>query len=605
MSIDLIPLLVNEVPALSIDTWRITYSPVSNVVYEIGVAGSGGVATITSHDGTTGALLASQVLSTSMPLSGKTASHGNLYRQIAATPDGTEFVGVTTAGAGTRAFTKWDGTSLIETAFATFAHQDTLSDYPVGTFALDGTDYAITQFITNAAFGRTICVKVVDVSTMASVLETTFLPDQAATDEPLGLLIGAQPSSHEQAIYSLTRTAWGSAGYEIKLRKMIFDSDTGTLTSNARIATYLSTEIDAHWSQGFTQNMLLTNAIFDASDGNIILQAQYLSTQAVGATTDGYLLKISSSAKSIIWQLAVPANEVNSNTPSGTILTTGVLKFLPGYSLRGYVYPWAEPDEVSGPLLVIDTSDGTYSIERYAEFARAAFTINAQRPGFYLEATDTLFFYDVDGVNGAPAPGSGWYGAVLNATPPGPGDDVVMIGATNLMLDTLGFNIDTSAVLRRKMFPRIDTGSEIHIGPFRYAEQKAADETSSIDGLIAGVSESRNGEIVQTEDWMTDGEDEDFNLDDNTGEETEDWGYIPGFPDLFDTELMNTDDGRAPQYQGIDPLLEVEEFNASRKYGTQGFSAIMHRVRFFTSEAGHKFYIKLIDIAGLLTGRHK
>jgi hypothetical protein len=185
-----------------------------------------------------------------------------------------------------------------------------------------------------------------------------------------------------------------------------------------------------------------------------------------------------------------------------------------------------------------------------------------------------------------------------------------IVGATNFMLDVIAFDEQVSEFPKKHFLETTDTGSEIHIGPFRYAEQKAADETSSIDGMVVGVSESRNGEPVQTDDWLLSDEHnfhEDFNGDgsDDEEEEFEDWGYIPGFPDLFNTELMNTDDGRAPQYQGVDPLTTVEEFDAARKYETQGFSSIMHRVRFYTSEAGHKFYIKMIDIAGLLTGRHR
>lgn len=184
------------------------------------------------------------------------------------------------------------------------------------------------------------------------------------------------------------------------------------------------------------------------------------------------------------------------------------------------------------------------------------------------------------------------------------GSTAVDIGGTNFMLDSDGFDI--------KLLPHIlaktHTGSELEIGPFRYPKQEHADETSTVDSLIVDVSESKNGEPVITNDWLEEDEDdfdEDWNDSPLPEDDTDDWGLIPGLPDLFDTELMSTDDGMSPQFQGVEILTAVEEFNASRKYEPVGFSAIMHRLKFKTSAVGHKFYIKVIDIAGLLTGRHK
>lgn len=148
----------------------------------------------------------------------------------------------------------------------------------------------------------------------------------------------------------------------------------------------------------------------------------------------------------------------------------------------------------------------------------------------------------------------------------------------------------------------------IELGPFRFAEQKQADETALISSLVLGISQEAIG-IVIFEDYMeidSNTDDEDYNEEvDQDGDDIyEDWSEGSGDSDDFHLTLRSTDDGISAQFQGDEELEWIEDFGSSKQYVPVGYSAIFHRLHICAHEVDEYWAVKTIDIAGVLTGRH-
>lgn len=148
----------------------------------------------------------------------------------------------------------------------------------------------------------------------------------------------------------------------------------------------------------------------------------------------------------------------------------------------------------------------------------------------------------------------------------------------------------------------------IELGPFRFAEQKQADETALISSLILGISQQAIGIVVE-EDWNEiedDTFDEDWNEEvDQDGDDIyEDWSEGSGDSDDFTLTLRATDDGISKQFQGDETLEWIEDFGSSKQYTPVGYSAIYHRLHICARNVDEYWAVKTIDIAGVLTGRH-
>lgn len=139
----------------------------------------------------------------------------------------------------------------------------------------------------------------------------------------------------------------------------------------------------------------------------------------------------------------------------------------------------------------------------------------------------------------------------------------------------------------------------IDLGPFRFAEQKEADETSLISTLVIGTTAATGGTIL-TEDWNTSDNSADWNIE---GVD-EDWGTSIQFQDSFLLDLIATDDGVNQQLQGPERLDVVENVGAAFQYEPSGYSAIFHRIRLTAMAVDTSFSVKFISMAGHPTGRH-
>lgn len=162
--------------------------------------------------------------------------------------------------------------------------------------------------------------------------------------------------------------------------------------------------------------------------------------------------------------------------------------------------------------------------------------------------------------------------------------------------------LDNGAMLVGYVPPQIGANSFVHLGPFRFVEQKEADETSAISTLIIGTSAVASG-LVITEDWLVDPGAEDW-LDLINPDTFEDWGGDLRAQDSFDLDLMATDDGVNQQIQGLERLLPLENIGAEYQYSPAGFSSIFHRVHISALNPNQSFSIKFVNIAGHITGRH-
>lgn len=148
------------------------------------------------------------------------------------------------------------------------------------------------------------------------------------------------------------------------------------------------------------------------------------------------------------------------------------------------------------------------------------------------------------------------------------------------------------------ILPKIGLNSFIEIGPFRFVEQQAADETSALSGVIIGINP-----VVQFssfEDWNVLVGAEDW---DDAPDTFDDWGEGSGLPDVFTLELTATNDGQNPQLQGAETLYPVNNMGGSISYSPMGYSAIYHRFKISALNPGEGYALKFLDIAGLLTGR--
>ena len=138
----------------------------------------------------------------------------------------------------------------------------------------------------------------------------------------------------------------------------------------------------------------------------------------------------------------------------------------------------------------------------------------------------------------------------------------------------------------------------IEVGLFRFVEQVEADETSAITTLQIGIV----GVNVENtfEDWNEMAGDEDW----GSGSEVfEDWSDNVTAVDNFNLEYMPTDDGLNPQFQGVEDLEVVENLGSVLVYSPDPISSIFHRLKLAAVSAGQRFYLKVIEMGGLVTGR--
>jgi len=183
-----------------------------------------------------------------------------------------------------------------------------------------------------------------------------------------------------------------------------------------------------------------------------------------------------------------------------------------------------------------------------------------------------------------------------------PEADVDAIGGSGAQMEPEGIALE----LQPFALGQFAMNSCIELGPFRFAEQRQADETALISSLILGVSQQAIG-IVVFEDWLNDDlEAEDWNEEvDQDGDDIyEDWSEGSGDSDDFTLQLRSTDDGISAQFQGDETLDVIEDFGSSKQYAPVGYSAIMHRLHICAREVDEYWSVKTIDIAGVLTGRH-
>lgn len=160
------------------------------------------------------------------------------------------------------------------------------------------------------------------------------------------------------------------------------------------------------------------------------------------------------------------------------------------------------------------------------------------------------------------------------------------------------FQINADGIAAGFNLPHGGSNAYIDLGPFRFAEQKEADETSLISTLIMGTTAATGGTIL-TDDWNSSGLDEDW----NTGGLDEDWGTSIQFQDNFLLDLIATDDGVNQQIQGPERLTAISNLGSAFLYEPAGFSGVFHRIRLTAMLADTSFSVKFVNIAGHPTGR--
>lgn len=145
--------------------------------------------------------------------------------------------------------------------------------------------------------------------------------------------------------------------------------------------------------------------------------------------------------------------------------------------------------------------------------------------------------------------------------------------------------------------PQSGLNSVIQLGPFRFAEQIQADETSLISTLIVGLSAS--ADTILIEDYNFGNSIEDYNL----GDSIEDYGANAVMSNNFDLILRDTDDGVNPILTGDENLEIMNNLGSSQIYAPNGFSSIWHNFIIKANEPKQFYAIKFLDVTGQLTGR--
>lgn len=175
--------------------------------------------------------------------------------------------------------------------------------------------------------------------------------------------------------------------------------------------------------------------------------------------------------------------------------------------------------------------------------------------------------------------------------------DMIWVATSDIYCDQSGY-LPQRAVIYR--LPQVGLNSVIDVGPFRFAQQQQSDETSMITSLVTGISPSDT--FSSYEDYNSEGsaDDEDWNA---LADSIEDWGSGSAQQNIFDLFMLTTDDGITAQIQGYETLFLINAPGAANQYSCEGYSGLMHRLRFSATNPGQSFNLKYVDISGALTGR--
>lgn len=171
------------------------------------------------------------------------------------------------------------------------------------------------------------------------------------------------------------------------------------------------------------------------------------------------------------------------------------------------------------------------------------------------------------------------------------------VSTASTLADTGSLLVDMRASAYGKTLAPLN--SFIEIGLYQFEEQREADEESAITSLIIGTSpvgDSSNGE-----DWNSDFlPEEDWNT---LATVFEDWGYnIPTGTD-YTTTLISTNDGIQLTDFGEEFLEPTIKNEVSIQFDPRGISAQYHSIKMSASVVGNSFHLKLLKVAGMLTGR--
>lgn len=590
MALELIPLFVNEVPSINSDNFNICYNAVTDRVYQMGIPASSqfGEPISTKQDGTTGELLLSVDFEASMPVSGNIRfNFGSIgICNIVTNESGSHVFGVTENSSNTnRGISRWDVTDLLEDAHVLPAVAiGTTHSTMLSSFTLDGVEYVAMAYPARYL--------IINAATMAAVFDSSY----SVTGDLFYTIVGEQPTSATQALYTITQS-----GTRLRLYRHIFNGST--FTSTTLIFNWLASAVDPLWPSSFSSSPQPYLPMFDRSDNTIIM----VVGQSGGGSSDtsAYLLKVNPTTGAIIWKQKVPNNYHWSMTSAPSVID-GTLRFVPGMDSEGYTFPWTTPSETVGTTLVFDTSDGSFTEEIYPEFGNFG-NANAQRAYVYFGDEDFFLVYDAQGTNGY---GNGWLAFAQAAEPP----EDATIGGSGMQLEPMG------CIVRAQPYALEvrDINSIIELGPFRFVEQKESDETSMITTLVLGLTEVDTGLLIEIDLSLASDLSElnqvfgaIVDLDDQVdvlGDDVEiDMGEGVDNSDDFTLELLGNDDGSTypgPPIEFKPEVLQpIDDRGSTKQYSPTGYSFLYHRVRLKATEIDEKFQVKFVDISGQLTGR--
>jgi hypothetical protein len=146
--------------------------------------------------------------------------------------------------------------------------------------------------------------------------------------------------------------------------------------------------------------------------------------------------------------------------------------------------------------------------------------------------------------------------------------------------------------------PSIGLNATLSLGPFRYTNQVDSDQTSNIQSMSIGLTQTSS--FVIQEDWQTEPDsDEDWNNESGF----EDWGSGNTAPNVFTLSLRNSDDGINAPIQGDEELMVLQDMGSSLRYAPMEYSSVYHILNFSAVEIGEAFAVKFVDMSGQLTGR--
>jgi hypothetical protein len=173
-------------------------------------------------------------------------------------------------------------------------------------------------------------------------------------------------------------------------------------------------------------------------------------------------------------------------------------------------------------------------------------------------------------------------------------EDDLIIAGTYINMDISGV-VELFAIIYQ--LPSIGLNSSLTIGPYRFSDQTAPDETSAVSGIVLGLTNTSS--FIVREDWNVLSGNEDW----NDGNGAEDWGSGNSIPNNFTLTLRNSDDAINAPIQGDENLEVFNDLGSALSYTPMGYSSIYHTLTLSAQEVGESFAVKTVDFTGLLTGR--